>query len=80
VTVLGGNYEFEFVSSHFREDNDKVFFPAVVVQVLSYLIADCFLFFRGMIKKVFEGMVVVAEPVPEVFHLFFCFRFKVSGF
>jgi hypothetical protein len=65
-----GNYEFELVCCPLGKNNDKVYFPAVVVQVLSYPITDCFLVFRGMIKKVFDGMVVVAELVPEVFCLF----------
>lgn len=63
--VIGRNDELAFVLESFWKDDDKVYFFAIVVQMLVGPKYDIFLVFRSVVDQVFDCLIVVLEPIPE---------------
>jgi hypothetical protein len=81
--AIAGDNEYGFVFCGVWKNDYEVYFLTIVSQVFVDPKEDMFLFFNGFVDAVFDGLIVVLEPVPEgvyFSHLLFCFRFKVSGF
>jgi hypothetical protein len=66
--AVGSYYEFSFIIIIIIiiwEDKNEINFFAIVAEVFVYPKADVFLVFWGFVDEVFDGLIVVLEPVPE---------------
>jgi hypothetical protein len=71
---IGCDNKFELTCYALWEDDYKIQFSAVVAEVFVDPKNDVFLVFGGFVDEVFDGMIVVLEPVPEGVDFFHCVK------